>query len=342
MCEGEGWIGTSRADVNPMEYSNPLYKRLGAKLIVIACLFLAHASFANEPQNLAIKHLSSDLLPQRHSTTRAITVFNYSHGPSAFIRDEKALRQHIESSIASTWIALNTIKKKIFYTAGNGHSASGIPGFYTSFDPVQSAEYGGKSSDWRMLTVQLAPYFKYLELGASRNNEDGLGMEAKLSNSTIQALLAAGCDEKSVALLFISPKNAVCAQIVAKTLKSLSVQGILYPFGSSFTSACPKQAFAALIITDPEAIRTARIKSLNSTDFKKSPISTDAKLLAAAMRLADRNSPNYELSLARTSLLPDDPDSKNAAKDWIDHNLFGCGDHPEQVDLTSMIPAIID
>ena len=273
------------------------------------------------------------------SSKRAITVFNYSHGAAMAVENETSLRQKIANSISSTWLALATLKSRIIYTAGNGNKASGIPGFYTSFDPMQSAEYGGKFSDWLLLEIRLQTSFRYLELGVSQN-KDALGLEAQLSNSTIKALKAAGCDEKSSALLFISPKNAACAKIVAMTLKTLSVQGLLYPFGSSFTSVCPEQAFAALIIIDSAAIGTAQITAVTSAILQNTPNSNDSRLFAALMELGDKNSPNYQIGIQRKSGV--NPLPLDAAKSWVESNLFGCGVNTEYVDLKRIILIVIN
>ena len=300
----------------------------------------SYATSAETVERIAVNQLLSDLSPQMHNTKRAITVFNYSHGQSETSTNQQKLQERIGSSIQRTWDALATLSSRITYTAGNGEIAAGIPGFYAALDPVVSAQYGGQS-DWQLLTIKLSPSFRYLELGTSRDNNDALGLEIKLRSTTLEALSSAGCDEKSAALLFISPKNAACANIVIKTLKELKAQGILYPFESAVTHACPNPVFSALILIDPDAIKTSEVRAFSSNTIDENSSSESARLLAEVIQLTDKESRNRSLSIQRTSTV-NSPLSPEAAMSWINDNLFGCGNRGEHVNLNLMAPIVVD
>lgn len=129
-------------------------------------------------------------------------------------------------------------------------------GLYAALDPVATEKYGGKDPDqWALLTLQIPVGFRLLDL---RIRDLNLNYpDASLAEPILRKY---GCQMDEYRPNVISGVFAsfeiqkTCADLVAKVLAELKIDGFIYPYLSTLFKACDKMIdrSAALVFTSKD------------------------------------------------------------------------------------------
>ena len=324
-------------------------------LVFIAAISLTplyQAFAADDKTDALVDEIIGFVQPQIHYSKRPLSIYHYFKTPTelkitdvqiAVGNDQEVLFAHASGRVNYTYEFLLKQNSQISRTSSNGQGSGAVPGFFASFDPVESVQYGGEGlydKNWALLEIELPINFSYLEIGVSAS-EIGSSMYEYSFNDKIQKdLKEYGCDEKnakSSTLFFIAPQNGVCAKLLHATLKKLNIDAILYPFGRAYTSLCPNEPRAAFLFTGLDALSKSKFKSFNILSIKNRTVVKDLTRVSALVQLSDKTHYNHKMAVSRSWPMISRM-SPLLATAWAQDHFLGCSSEPDEIiDTTKFI-----